>query len=489
MKYFISCLLIFVVSTGLSQTVIKSSLLLEDFEILKRSYESLHPGLYKYQSKEAIDKAFEKCRVSFSKDLTLQETYKAILELTATFQCGHAYPNFWNQDSAIQNELFENATALPFHFEIIESKLAVTRSADAQVLPYDIIETINHIPVSQILDRLLPSVRADGSNDGKRLSLLQIKGQYKYNYFDIIYPFYFPSGDKFSLGIKRKDARLNVIVTPIRSEERDKQLANAVEKFRKKGPMAFYWKQDGIAVLEVNDLADYNSSFKFSEFLHKSVMEYNQKAGKCLIIDARVLEGGTFDIAADLIGYLSKKKIEYTNHQNVWAYVSIDSALAKYITNKSWAGANMYRSSEDFTRLPSGQFRPKKNLAVVTIQPHEAQFSGKVYLLTSPENSSAGYQFADILKSNKLATLIGQTTGGNHRGITGGTFFFIELPNSKIEVDIPLKGYDYDLVKKLPDEGLRPDIFIKPSIEGFTKNIDKEMTEAIKLFKLKRSRL
>ena len=43
-----------------------------------------------------------------------------------------------------------------------------------------------------------------------------------------------------------------------------------------------------------------------------------------------------------------------------------------------------------------------------------------------------------VVKDNKLGTLVGQPTGGNQRGINGGAFFFATLPNSKIEVDLPL---------------------------------------------------
>ena len=48
--------------------------------------------------------------------------------------------------------------------------------------------------------------------------------------------------------------------------------------------------------------------------------------------------------------------------------------------------------------------------------------------------------------------LVGQPTGGNQRGITGGAFFFLRLPNSKIEVDVPLIG-QYPATEQ-PDGGL-----------------------------------
>ncbi|OAG66134.1 hypothetical protein A7D17_22085 [Xanthomonas floridensis] len=69
-----------------------------------------------------------------------------------------------------------------------------------------------------------------------------------------------------------------------------------------------------------------------------------------------------------------------------------------------------------------------------------AMDSGRVFVLTSAGNSSATFGFARQLQRNGLATLVGQPTGGNLRGISGSAFFFLHLPNAKIKVDRPLVG-------------------------------------------------
>jgi C-terminal processing protease CtpA/Prc len=99
--------------------------------------------------------------------------------------------------------------------------------------------------------------------------------------------------------------------------------------------------------------------------------------------------------------------------------------------------------------------------------------------MTSPTNSSATYVFARTIKENKLATLVGQTTGGNQKGITASSLFFMALPHSKIEVDVPLVGVDYNEAKTRPDAGLMPDVSVKPLIEDVFKGIDADM-EAVK---------
>ena len=59
-------------------------------------------------------------------------------------------------------------------------------------------------------------------------------------------------------------------------------------------------------------------------------------------------------------------------------------------------------------------------------------------MLIDAQNSSATFQFANFIQTNRPGRLIGQPTGGNRRGINGGAFFFLRLPASGLEADVPL---------------------------------------------------
>ena len=93
------------------------------------------------------------------------------------------------------------------------------------------------------------------------------------------------------------------------------------------------------------------------------------------------------------------------------------------------------------------------------LQPAAKHFCGKVYVLVDATNSSATFQFAQIIQQQKLGLLVGEPTGGSQRGINGGSLFFLGLPNSKIELDVPLIGTFPP--EPMPDAGLTPDILIK----------------------------
>jgi hypothetical protein len=91
-------------------------------------------------------------------------------------------------------------------------------------------------------------------------------------------------------------------------------------------------------------------------------------------------------------------------------------------------------------------------------------FLGKVFVIVDSSNSSATFQFARLLKEKRLGKLVGGPTGGNLRGINGGAFFFLRLPKSEIEMDLPLIGTFPESAR--PDAGLDPDIFVAPISRG-----------------------
>jgi hypothetical protein len=96
-----------------------------------------------------------------------------------------------------------------------------------------------------------------------------------------------------------------------------------------------------------------------------------------------------------------------------------------------------------------------------------------VFVLIGAVNSSATFDFARAVRRAGVGTLVGQTTGGNLRGINGGAFFFLNLPNSHIELDLPLIG-QFPLEPQ-PDAGLRPDIEVQPGAADLAAGRDVEL--------------
>ena len=99
-------------------------------------------------------------------------------------------------------------------------------------------------------------------------------------------------------------------------------------------------------------------------------------------------------------------------------------------------------------------------------------------MLIDATNSSATFQFAENIQRHHLGTLIGQPTGGSQRGINGGAFFFVRLPHSGIEMDLPLIGTFPP--SPAPDAGIAPDILIKPTTSDVASGQDDALEAALR---------
>jgi hypothetical protein len=457
-----------------------------DLAVLQKAYTSLHPGLYKYADSAAINQYFADCQRELSQPRTLSDTYLSLMRLTARFQCGHSYPNFYNQGDSVK-ALFERPTSLPVWFRWAEGKLLVTHSIEPNIPVGAVIKTIDNVPVDRMVATMLPLVRADGANDGKRRDLLQVRGQY-FEYFDILLPLLFPTAEPtrtvtFQGGAnwaKRTQTRTIATVNHADRDRTIRQYHDTPSDPASDSALRFSWVDDRTARLEINTLANWGNKINFGKFYDAAITEFTQRKGQNLIIDLRRCEGGDLWNGKQLVRHLIEKPIVVNEQQDSWAYVSMDSSLSQYIDNE-WAYSYRYRLATDFEQLPSGLYRGRKGSGGKRLDPHQNHLTGRVFLLTSATNSSAAWQLATLFREHKLATLVGQTTGGNQKGITAGALFFMKLPNTGIEVDVPLIGIDYAEAARRPNAGISPDVPIEPTLTEVRQGIDAELRATLRL--------
>lgn len=98
-------------------------------------------------------------------------------------------------------------------------------------------------------------------------------------------------------------------------------------------------------------------------------------------------------------------------------------------------------------------------------------------MLISATNSSANFNFARRIQQNRLATLVWQPTGGNLRGINGGAYFFVRLPDSGLEFDLPLIGYFPTTPQR--DAGIVPDIAVPLTAAAIAAGRDEVLQRAL----------
>lgn len=462
-----------------SAALIPARELQADFVVLKRAYEELHPGLYRYNSRAQMESNFKALAAELNHDLTLQQAYVAFSVFLAKIKCGHSYANFYNQPQAVADALFKGQDKVPFYFRWINRRMIVTKnfSEDERLKAGTEVLAINGVPTKKILERLLTIARADGSNDAKRINYLEVLGENNYEAFDVYFPMFFPlKNTQFEL-LVREPAASRTQTLRVRALTYDERLAPVkADVENRRGGSEQVWDFNFLdartAYLRMPSWALFNSKWNWQQFLENSFDELVQKKTENLIIDLRGNEGGE-SVGDAILSRLIKQDMRLEGFKRLVRYRKAPADLAPYLDtwDKSFMdwGEAAVDFKDGFYTLTKYDDDKDGNIIKASKNP----FEGRTFVLVDASNSSATFEFEQTLQKNKLATLVGQPTGGNQRGINGGAFFFLRLPNSKIEIDLPLIGL-FPLGVR-PDAGLQPDVLIEPDIKGIAQNVDAEL--------------
>jgi hypothetical protein len=456
----------------------------EDAVLLERAYGALHPGLYRYNSRAEMEARFAALRGYLAQPRSLAETYIALARITASVRCGHSYPNFYNQSKAILAALFAGRDRLPFLFTWIGERMIVTRDLSGQGLQAGTeILSIEGFATRQILAVLMPLARADGHNDAKRRRILEVEGIDRYQAFDLYLPMLRP--EMFARG------RVTVIAKSVNGQERRTELTlmteaerlAAVPSIDEKPKDAVLWslerKAGGVAVLTMPSWSVYNGTWDWGAWLETQLDAMASDGTRCLIVDLRGNEGG-LDCGNPILARLVESDIFGATKARRVRYRKIPDDIAPHVDTWDnsffdWGADAVGPDNDGFFTLTSND--GDANGAMI-IRPKGKRLKVKVIALIDSTNSSATFGFAQILKNTGLATLIGETTGGNRRGINGGAFLFLRLPASGIEVDIPLIGYFPSTPE--PDAGIEPDIAVEITPADIAAGYDRTMAMALR---------
>lgn len=486
---FLICLLALMIAFAITSVAqppktMSPSELKADLAILRRAYEELHPGLYRYNTRQQMDRHFAELDKAFSRDLTLREAYLELSKFLAKVKCGHTYANFYNQPKSVVEAVFKGKDRVPFYFRWVDGSMIVTRnysSSDVLKPGAEVVE-INRIPARRILETLMTIARSDGSNDAKRIAYLEVSGVDRWEAFDIFLPLFYPqTGSELEIKVRQRPNAKPVSIT-VSALTDDERLAAMKGRDKAAGGLenifTLEYPQRLTAVLRMPTWALYNSKWNWRKWIDDTFDELIDKNIETLVLDIRQNEGGQ-DVGDTIISRIAGSEIALSEVQRLVRYRQVPSDLKPYLETwdrsfDDW-GASAVGSTDGFYRLT----RYDDDRRGTIIKPKGRRFEGKVFVLVGAVNSSATFQFAQAVKLNKLGTLVGQMTGGNQRGINGGAFYFLRLPNTKLEADLPLIGQFSH--REAPDAGIQPDVYVKPSVSDIAAGRDTELGAALYL--------
>jgi hypothetical protein len=450
-----------------------------DVAILRQTWEAMHPGLYRYNTPHEITARLDGLADAWRAPGAFRERFLALTRVTASIRCGHTYPSPYNGSDAMVAALYPDRSLVPFRFRWIDGAMVVTQDHSAdQTLPRgSVITAVDGVSTRDLLARLIPLARADGHNDPKRVNLMEVRGEDRFETFDIHLPLILPLKDTAAFTLT--DGRV-VRAGLLTLDERRALLPASAEPSGDANPWTLEKRPDGVQVLTMPGWALYESSFGWEAWLGRVMDDLTGDGARGLIVDLRGNEGG-LDCGNVILSRLIDRDLALSRNQRWTRYRSAPEAVRPYLHTWDRSFLDWGDQAQPSAERP-GYYRLTRyddEDGGTVLRPAATRYAGPVAVLCDASNSSATFGFAQTVQDSGVATLIGQPTGGNRRGINGGAFFFLKLPASGLEVDLPLIASFPSMPQ--PDAAILPDIAVPTTAADIAANLDPQMGAALAL--------
>lgn len=436
----------------------------DDLKYAEHALKEAHPGLYRYNSKQEIDSLFEAAESKITDSMTQQDLYRVMVPVMSRIGCGHTkfHPdNNWND-----NYFFNRDKLLPLRLYIQGDNAYVLGGySDETIKPGSEILSINNQPVSDVIRTILPCSFSDGKNT--TFKFIELSRFFSGYYANMI-------GGSDSFKIQYSDGNIKTVTlvaipfAEIEAFQKSKETSDSRLK-----PYELNFSGSDIAILTIRSFW-MGSDKNFRKFLKESFSSLSEKGAQNLIIDLRDNEGGNDARGAWLLSYLMDKDFRYYDRLEM-------TTDKKYSFTKN---AHLPRFYGILRRLisktDSGTYLWKHSKNLKVQKPAKEHFDGRVIVLINGASFSVTSEFAAAAHYNKRATFIGEETGGGYYGDNSGTFAIVTLPNSRLNIGIPLVGY-YMAVKDYPwpAHGVIPEVRVNPTVEDIITGNDVVMKAAL----------
>lgn len=445
--------------------------LAQDIDIVRAAL-ALHPGLYRYQTPREADERLRKLKRNYAAAATLEQQFLLLSAFTATIRCGHSQCNPYNQKKTVTQALFERPTRLPVEFEWIDRRMVLLADRSGLGLPRGTeIRSIDGEAPSHLLSKLVSYARADGGNDAKRVAQMAMQNIDRFETFDIfqslLHP---PKNGRFHIRYRTPDGHEAQAEVAALTPQQRRATRHTLETDGTSEPF-WTWEMRGkVAVLTMPSWVMYNSKWDWEPWLKDRLDSLKGASG--LVIDLRENEGGN-ECGNAILARLSGKDIAFQGYRQLVRYRRTPQALDQYLD--TWDDS--FRTiGEKATDAGNGFYELGKEESD-TIPAVGPRLDLPVAALISPICSSATFSFARRARESGLVRLFGEPSGGNLRGINGNGYFFVRLPGSGLEFDMPIIGNFAQTPQ--PNRGVLPDVPVAPTIADIAAGRDLTMETAV----------
>jgi hypothetical protein len=452
-----------------------------DIALMRRALETIHPGIYRYQSKTVIDHAFARLERATGQPTETLALHREIALMLAVIHCDHTKAEL---PEAVDAYRRTHPTHLPLRFRLIEGRMIVT-SNDGQLGAPPVgseLLRINGMAVPTLLLRLAQTVAYDGDTDQAIAAKLADDSDLTGDDFNEYYPSFFGFPDRWTLAWKAIGARdaTTTSLAPI-SFDRWTQLDPPGARYRSEFYNGITWRMAGkVARLRIDTFVNYRNPVQPTAFLAGFFHAMKDAGTEHLILDLRNNGGGSEDVSVALARYLFDRPFLWSKPVRYKAIRYDD--LPRYID--SWGDRDALFSPPEaaFDRTPTGWFDRRPNpaanerdddVSTITHLPALADhFAGKLTILTGPDNASGATRTIAQMKERRGVILIGEDSSGSAEGPTAGHIFLLTLPHSGIKIRVPNAWNRTNIEHFIPRRGVAADRLVIPTLSDFQSGRD-----------------
>jgi hypothetical protein len=475
--FVVSVLTVFIATTAAgqeeyfdTQKTYPAEVLREDLKVLWDMLEEGHGGFDRYTPASVLKKSFDEALNGLAGPLTELDFYLRLLPLIAEVKDGHTRAQVSPPAGSF---LDDQPIVIPVGLRFLGGKAYVFRnlSEDKGIHEGAELLTINAMPVGEVLSNLLPLIPSDAGIPTRKLRQLEFPAT-----FGRLFALRFGRPDTYTLRLRHYQSEevREITVPGIKGKDVVRILYERYPATAERHPVYELSFRGTTGVLTIRSFGDdpEKGSLLYPEFLKNAFLTLEEKKIPNLIIDLRGNGGGRDEYGKLLFAHVMDRPFLY--------YWTLETKKDRYdffrFTNESTKDAE--ELAKPLKKNARGWFdvlgHPNSGLQ----KPQDPRFTGRVAILIDGLSFSATGEATSLFHYHKKAVFFGEECGSGYYG-NSSYMVTATLPNTRIQVRMPLVLNTMAVDGYPKDRGIVPDFPISPTIADLLAGRDPVLERAL----------